>query len=253
MALLAAIDSAPPPAGPAELAPGIPYDPIMESAWLRALAAGEDAPAPATGRAAAELAAWLGGAGGPGVTRYLHEAWRWRDDLQRAWPDPLGADAPALAEWGWDHGARELDLVRALLKAKPLRERRRGSVGGRGRGGEADDARTRDGGARAAMDLLERRLDRPLPQARERLDRRVLAAARRARRDYRAKPWPGTVLLVTSTEFATRPSHAAWQLRALGGVERRPLPVGHVEMLREPGAELLARSLEDRIAEVLGP
>ena len=42
--LLVALDSDPPPAGPHELGPGIPYDALMESAWVRARQRGEDVP-----------------------------------------------------------------------------------------------------------------------------------------------------------------------------------------------------------------
>ncbi len=252
VALLASIDSGPPPAGPAELAPGIPYDPIMESAWLRARQAGTEALDPSRPKGPGQLATWLAAPVAPGVSRYLHEAWHWRDDLRRAWPDPLGVDAAAVAEWGWDHGPRELDLERSLLLPRPAREEplperlRRSRARGKRIARElATEAQ------RTALDLAERRLERPLPHARERLDRRVLAVAKRARRSYRAEPWPGRVLLITSPEFEAKPTYAAWELRALGGVDRRPLPVGHVEMLREPGAGLLARCLEDRIAEAL--
>ena len=226
---------------------------MMESAWLRARRAREDPPDPGEPGGAARLAAWLGSPAGPGVTRYLHEAWHWREDLQQIWPDPLGADARSVAEWGWDHAPREHGMVRALLepiptRTEPARERLRRA---RGRGAGAARELTVD--ARwSALDLLEQRLNRQFPQARERLDRRVLAASRRARRRYRAKPWPGRVLLITSSEFEDKPTYAAWELRARGGVDRRRLPVGHVEMLREPGAALLARCLEQRIGEVLG-
>jgi thioesterase domain-containing protein len=250
--LLAALDSDPPPPRPSGLAPGIPYDPIMEAAWLRARRAGEDVPDPDQADGPARLAAWLRSPAGPGVTHYLYETWHWRDDLMRIWPDPLGADARSVAEWGWDHAPREHGLVRALLEPVPAREEppRERLRRARARGARAvREVKTE--AHRTAVDLLERRLDRPLPHARERIERRVIAAARRARAGYRADPWPGRVLLVTSPEFEAKPTYPAWELRARGGVDRRALTVGHVEMLREPGAALLARCLEERIREVL--
>jgi amino acid adenylation domain-containing protein len=251
--LLAALDSDPPPAGPSELAPGVPYDPIMESALIRVQRAGDRAPDPSAPEGARRLAAWLAEPAGPGVSRYLHEAWRWRDDLQTAWPDPLGNDARAVAEWGWDHGARELGLTRRLLQPRPPSEEPRAERVRRARVRGSRVARELATEARrSAIDLLERRLDRPLPHARERIERRVVAAARRARGSYRADPWPGRVLLVTSPEFESKPTYPAWELRALGGVDRQALPVGHVEMLREPGAALLARCLEEGIERALG-
>jgi amino acid adenylation domain-containing protein len=247
--LLAALDSDPPAAGPSELAPGVPYDPIMEAAWLRARRDGEEAPDPSRPD---RLAAWLAAPAGPGVSRYLLEAWRWRDDLRQVWPDPLGADARAVAEWGWDHAPHEHGLARKLLVPVPAREEalRERVRRGRARARRAVREMTTEV-RRSTVDLLERRLDRTLPNARERIERRVVAAARRARDDYRAAPWPGRVLLVTSTEFETKPTYPAWGLRARGGVDRRRLPVGHVEMLRDPGVDLLARCLEDGIREAL--
>jgi amino acid adenylation domain-containing protein len=104
--LLVALDSAPPAPKPAELSPGIPYDEMMETARLRALADGEDVPDPE--RSGPELAGWLREPVGPDVSRYLHELWHWREDLQRAFPDPLGTDAAALADFAWAHATGEL-------------------------------------------------------------------------------------------------------------------------------------------------
>ena len=363
--LLAALDSDPPPAGPRELAPGVPYDAMMERAWLRARSAGEQVPD--VGGDLATLAAWLRAPVAPAVSRYLHEAWHWREDLRQAWPDPLGADRDSFAAWAWNDGAAEMELAPALLlpapadgcrlpsghawdwamaaaweelgpdsadplsadgwrilrkrllepagdntavnryllaagqrpdlraalpeplgadsKAlrdwawaqgieqglapdllppppTPLSDRRRRELrlrplrrrAGRAFSRASDQARRLTTESRAlAIEAVERRLSRPLPGARWRIERRVLAAARRARDTYRAQPWPGKVVLVTSTEFADKPPYAAWDLRALDGVELRPLPLGHVEMLREPGAELLARCLEECAEEALSP
>jgi len=362
--LLAALDSDPPPAGPRELVSGVPYDAMMETAWIRAGAEEEVPDLDAPGGTAA-LASWLRAPQAPGISRYLLEAWRWREDLRDAWPDPLGADAEAFAQWAWNHGLTEMhlaadllqpvladgcrspdgypwdwamamaweelgqepgdplssggwrqfrgrllepcepgatlnryllaawrrpDLTAALpdpladdgrelrgwawlhgidqgltpellppspiplsssrrreLRLRPLRRRAenlrsRASTGARGLAAE---------GRARAIETLERRLDRPLPGARWRIERRVLAAARQARATYRAQPWPGKVVLVTSTEFAEKPPYVAWGLRADDGVELRPLPVGHIEMLREPGAALLARCLDECIEEAV--
>jgi amino acid adenylation domain-containing protein len=249
VSLLAALDSDPPPAGPRELAPGIPYDPIMESAWMRARDTGEEAPGPGEPR---ELATWLAAEVAPGVSRYLFEAWRWRDDLGQVWPQPLGADARALAEWGWDHGCRELGLARSLLQPRPAGDEPASERLRRARARASRVARELGMEARwLGTDWLERLLDRPLPEARARIERRVVAAARRARGEYRAEPWPGRVLLIVSSEFAGKPTYPAWDLRAVAGVDRRELPVGHVEMLRGPGVEILAHCLEECIEEAL--
>jgi amino acid adenylation domain-containing protein len=365
--LLAALDSDPPPAGPKELAPDVPYDAMMERAWLRARSAGEQVPDLDADGNLAGLMAWLRAPVAPTVSRYLHEAWHWREDLRQAWPDPLGADRDSFAAWAWNHGIAEMELAPSLLlpaatdgcrlpgghawdwamaaaweeldhdpadplsgegwqalrkrlleptgdnttinryllaawgrpdlraslpeplvahdealrdwawvagieqglspdllppPPTPLSTRRRRELrlrplrrqAGRVFSRASHRARrlTQEGRA-LAIETVERRLSRPLPGARWRIERRVLAAARRARDTYRAQPWPGKVVLVTSTEFADKPPYAAWDLRALGGVELRALPLGHVEMLREPGAELLARCLEECAEEALRP
>ncbi len=360
--LLVSIDSEPPPTGPPELLPGVTYDQVMEAAAVRAREGGEDVPDPDLPGGPAALAAWLRAPAAPGVSRYLHEVWRWRDDLQEALPDPLGADAAALAGFAWIHARHELasslllplpidgcrtpdgqvwdwamasawedlpwrpadplssdgwrsfraqlveplaggrsnryllgawsrpDLVKAFpeplgehaeavrgwawehgveeglapgllpLPPQPLPRRRRIELrleprrwqARALRGKASRTARGLGADLRAeAVDALERGLDRPLPGARERLGRRVMAAARQARASYRADPWPGRVVLVTSPEYDGKPAYLAWGERALGGVERRPLPLGHVEMLRSPGATLLASCLEDCVAEAL--
>jgi len=250
--LLAALDSDPPSPKPHELAPGTPYDPMMEAAWVRARDAGEQVPDLGAPGGAAALLAWLREPVGPGVSRYLHEAWRWREDLQQVWPDPLGTHAPALAIWAWDHGRGEYHLAPDLLRPlpprrQPARQRlqRLQARGERLVGELGAELRAR------ALDVAERRLDRQLPEARQRIERHVVAAARKARADYRADPWPGRVVLITSTEFEDKPTYPAWKVRAEGGVDRRRLPVGHVEMLREPGAAALAACLDDCIEEAL--
>jgi len=361
--LLVALDSAPPAPKPAELMRGLPYDPMMETARLRALGAGEKAPDPEAPGGGAKLAAWLRQPAAPGVSRYLLELWSWREDLQRAFPDPLGADAaaladfawtaavdelapelllptfsprcltpdgqrwdwamatawetlgnrptdplstagwrelrgrlveplatlsvnryllaashrddlrdvfadpdgesaPALLEWAWEHGIHEglaPDLLpppaRRLPRAARLRLAMRPARQAATRAWGAGTRRAARASGEAtgeAMRLLERRLGRPLPGAGERTIQRAMAAAREARAGYRAAPWPGEVVLVSSEEFRDKSSYLGWQARAQGGVRRFELPHGHIEMLREPGVADLAVCLEQRIAEALG-
>jgi amino acid adenylation domain-containing protein len=365
--LLAVLDTSPPQAGPRELEPGLPADPFMEAAWLRARDDGEAVPDRDGRDGGAALASWLRAPVGQGVSRYAHEVWRWREDLRRRWPDPLGADAPALSRWAWESGVPEHRLAPRLLVPNAaencrlpdgrswdpvlatvwrqagcdppdplspagwerLREHLTEPVGDSQTnryllaaaqvrpdlaehfsdplGADADGLRTwswvegvADGldpgllppppsplprrlrlelrlrpsrlraerlaeAARrqprrrieAARDRLvnaaERRLRQPLPRARARLEKRVIAAARHARETYRAEPWPGSIVLISSIEFEHKPAYIAWPERALGGVERRTLPLGHLEMMREPGAVQLARCLDGCIAEALEP
>jgi hypothetical protein len=197
---------------------------------------------------------------GTAVNRYLLAAWE-RPDLRIAYPRPLDGDTRELIDWAWLHGTRE-GLAPSLLPAAlgPLPRRLRLDLAARGTSvplgrARATAARRIASGvveARArALEAIERRLDRPLPRARARVERRVVAAAREARSTYRARPWPGRVALITSTEFREKPTYAAWQDRAEVGLEVRELPVRHVEMLREPGAGHLARCIEELIDEAL--
>ncbi len=107
--LLVALDSSPPGPKPAELIPGVAYDQLMESAAVRARRAGEEVPDPVEPGSGARLFAWLREPLAPGVSRYVHEFWRSRDDLREAWPDPLGADAGALAGFAWNEAYGELE------------------------------------------------------------------------------------------------------------------------------------------------
>jgi amino acid adenylation domain-containing protein len=107
--LLVALDSNPPGPKPAELVPGVAYDPLMESAAVRARRAGEEVPDPAEPGGGARLVAWLREPLAPGVSRYVHEFWRSRDDLREAWPDPLGTDADVLARFAWNEAYGELE------------------------------------------------------------------------------------------------------------------------------------------------
>jgi thioesterase domain-containing protein len=357
--LLVVLDSSPPGPKPAELIPGVSYDQLMESAAVRARRAGEEVPDPTEPGGGERLFAWLREPLAPGVSRYVHEFWRSRDDLREAWPDPLGADAAELAifawnnayeelapqlllpaesrhcrspdgthwdwamaevwelrghrpddplstsgwrefrahllepagnglnnyllgalqrpdlqgwlgpepnprvylEWAWAHGIdaglnhrllppppvplssrRRLEL--ALRPARDLGARLRSHASGRGRVSAAD-------ARRKLLDAVEWRLRRPLPGAGERTILRALEAARKARDDYRADPWPGKVVLIVSQEFEDKHTFLGWEMRAEGGVERHELPYGHVGMLREPGAATLARCLAERIDETL--
>ena len=361
--LLASLDSDPPPAGPRELAPGVPFDAMMEIAAVRAQQSGERVPDLDAPDGQAAFMAWLRTPVGPGVSRYLHEAWRWRADLRAVWADPLAADAARLAAWSWEAGVDEglqatlllpapspgcwlpdgnawdwalaaaweevgegsadplttsgwAGLRRWLLESLAGGAMNRYLLGAWRRadlraafpeplGADADrlrnwawdfgvdeglspnflppsprplssrrrlDLLTRPARRRAArassrgavrsrkllaeakarlLETVEAGLDRPLPGARWRIERRVIAAALDARMTYRAKPWPGQVVLVTSTEFVDKPPYLAWEDRATGGVDLRALPVGHVEMLREPGAALLADCLDRCIVEAL--
>jgi amino acid adenylation domain-containing protein len=118
--LLVAIDSDPPAPKPAELVPGVPYDEFMESAAIRARLAGEQVPDPQEPGGGARLLAWLREPVAPGISRYVHEFWRSREDLRSGWPDPLGADAAAYSTFIWSHAYEELE-PRLIVPAESWR------------------------------------------------------------------------------------------------------------------------------------
>jgi hypothetical protein len=85
----------------------------MHAAWVNG---GAGVPALEPGQA---LARWLREPLAGRVSRCLFEAWRWRDDLRAAFPDPLGEHAAALAAWGWHSGVREGAVHPVVLQPVP--------------------------------------------------------------------------------------------------------------------------------------
>lgn len=53
---------------------------------------------------------------GPGLSRYWQGIWSWRDDLQRAFPDPTGADRERFLAWASTSGRREHPGSDAFLR-----------------------------------------------------------------------------------------------------------------------------------------
>ena len=156
----------------------------------------------------------VGPLAGTRMNRYLLSAWR-RPDLEAAFPEPLGGDAEATVSWAWSSGVdeglapaflpppaarlplrRRLELGARIARTASTRSRARGARFGRELGAE---------GKARAVNAIERGLKRPLPGARERTEREVVAAARKARVTYRAKPWPGQVVLVPHGSSRTSP------------------------------------------------
>ncbi len=363
VALLAALDSDPPLAGPRELEPGLAVDHYMEAARVRARDGGEPVPDREHDGTAA-FAAWLRSDAGAGISRYGHEVWHWREDLQERWPDPLGEDSGAFFKWLWESGVSEQGVQASLLIPAPydtcrtpdgrpwdwamaaawdscgrdpdnplaaagwerlrrrllepvdggpanryllgaaqradlrthfaeplgadlealrtwawtdgvaqgldpdllppppgplprtlrlsLRRRQMRRLAGALPDPTSPQTRARLGAARnRIVHRAERGLGRPLPRARKRIEDLLVEAGRQARDDYRAAPWPGKIVLITSTRYEHKPAYLAWPERAGGGLERHLLPLGHVEMLREPGAALLAECLDRCIAAAL--
>lgn len=63
-----------------------------------------------------------------GVSRALLLCWAHREDLRRAYPDPLGADAGGLEEWGRGRGVAEHCLTLAMVGGAPASGAKRRGV-----------------------------------------------------------------------------------------------------------------------------
>ena len=198
--------------------------------------------------------------GGP-ANRYLLGAWQ-RPDLRAHFPDLRGPDLGALHHWAWTDGVAQ-GLDPGLLPPFPGKLQRDEQLSlwlHRGRRAAAPlveelaAERTREriaSGRDRIAHRAERALGRPLPRARGRIERLLIAAGREARESYRADPWAGKIVLIASKQYERKPAYLPWPARAEGGVERHLLPLGHVEMLREPDAALLAECLDRCIATAL--
>lgn len=184
-----------------------------------------------------------------------------RPDLAEHFSDPFGADLEDFIFWAYFEGVDEglaPELLPPSLVPLPRRLRLELALRPARRRAERVAQRLRAPETRRRLELrrdrlvalAERRLDRRLPRARRRIEDLIEAGAREAKETYRAEPWPGKVVLVTSPEYERKPAYIAWPERARE-IEQHVLPVGHIAMLREPGAAVLARCLEERIAEAL--
>jgi amino acid adenylation domain-containing protein len=249
----------PAPIGPCRLPGGHGWEWAMDSAW-RELGCQPADPLTPAGWTALRQRLVEPLAGGR-ANRYLLAAGAGRPDLAEAFPDPLGDDLEGLLVWAWIEGVGQ-GLMPELLPAPPERLARRLRIelalrpalraAGRAREAGSPGARQRLGLRRDRLvSLVERGLDRRLPRARRRSEKLIETAAREARDRYRAEAWPGEVLLVASREYERKAAYLAWPERARGGVRRQVLPVDHLAMMREPGAALLARCLDEQIAAAL--
>jgi SAM-dependent methyltransferase/glycosyltransferase involved in cell wall biosynthesis len=109
--------------GAGELAPGVVHDERLRRLHAEAIDAGEDFGPLDEPSGADAFLAWLaepvGRGAAAGVNRYVYDAWREREDVQRAYPDLDGAHAEGFLGWAWVHGRPELGLQEALLPPPP--------------------------------------------------------------------------------------------------------------------------------------
>ncbi len=250
-----------------ELAPGVTR--YLAAGWRRREDLREALPDPVGGDAP-RLAAWAWASGvqegllepqllaaaRPGPAPYLLAIHALRPDLQAAFPDPRGADAERLIEWGWEGGVRE-GVDPALLGPPPDREARRALERSRMRRralAGASRLPIQAGLLAAGRGLLvaERRVFGELPGRDERLMRAVRAAAKEARAAYWAEPAPGRLVHLRSKEHAENPLMDGWWALALDGVVEVPIAAAHIGMLREPDVAQTAAALQQAIDAAVG-
>lgn len=247
--LLVVLDSLGPRWAERCLPDGTPYDEVMNLALLAARRDGVELGDVFASPGAERFLDWLRE---PVVVRevpvnnYLHQAYLVRPDVQAAYPDLLGGDAPRLVDWAWVTGRDEMGLNEVLLPApspaaaalapsKAPRAMRRLATRGSHRALDWVDVATR---GRLAL-LARRRQDRLQAIAGE-------AAAR-----YRARPYRGRITILRSEEYLDDIEVARWHGVDTGGVEERVVAPTHVEMLREPDVATLADALQRCIDEAV--
>lgn len=106
---------------------GLPIDARMSRIYRRAMAEHEsgrasEPPSPFGPEAEHGFLKWLNepiDPAGAGVTRYMLAVYEDREDVKKAFPNPVDGDAAALRNWYLVYGRREFDLPAALV---PLRE-----------------------------------------------------------------------------------------------------------------------------------
>ncbi len=91
-----------------------------------------------------------------------------------------------------------------------------------------------------------------LSNSQDRRHQRMRAAHRKAIIDYRAKVFPGRIMLVRSREFHDRLDkdwHLKWSELAGGGFEYDVVPGTHLTMMQEPHVQILAEKLQAFLQE----
>ena len=239
--MVAVLDSLGPYWQPRSLTGAIAYDEVVNLCRLRARAAGLDL-------AGAALAAWLAepaDGASPPLNRYLHEAYRARPDVQRAFPDVTGADAIRIVDWAWITGREEMGLQPALLPAPtgaatkyvPQRESRRARFAARAGTALPD-----------ALDVALRGRSRRLALRR---DERLATIAREAAARYRAGAYAGTVTLMRTAQYEENVEIARWHGIDRATIDEIPILGSHRSMLREPDVGSLAAALDGAIERAL--
>ncbi len=247
VALVAVLDSLGPHWAPRELAPGIPFDEVMNLARQRARADGDDPGDVFSANGAAHFLGWLReplvAGQTAGVNRYLREAYLARPDVQAAYPDLTGDDAAGVIGWAWNTGREEMGLVASLLPPGPPVATRRPD--------------RRDRVRRSLLRARERSLDHldvilrgRAQRFRSRRLRRLQEVAVEAALAYRAGPYGGPVTVLRTEEFLGNVDIERWHGVA-ATIRERMVFGSHRSMLREPDVASLATTLQECIDDAL--
>ena len=239
VALLFALDSLGPLWTLRRLANGVEYDPVMNLCRLRADAAGVQlgdifGDASAADRFVEFLGEPARTTDGLSVTRYLHEAYLARPDLQAAY----AGDAAGLRYWSWQGGISEMGMNPTLLA--PLPE-------GTQKPKPSADPRHLPWPARATarcVDWIDFATRGRLNRLTVRRQSRLLEIATQTALYYRGGPCAARVALIRSNEYRDDPQLARWYGLETGGVEEHYVTGSHQSMLREPDAASLAQCVE---------
>ena len=247
VALLVVLDSLGPRWAPRLLADGTPFDEVMNLALVTAARDGAARPDPFTPTGAEAFVAWMREPvllGEVAVTRYLHQAYLARPDVQAAYPDLAGAGAARLVDWAWVSGRREMGLAESFLPpptaaAAALRPERAPTAI------EQVVARA----ARRGVDWVDVATRGRVPSLVRRRQVRLQTVAREAARRYRAEPYSGRITLLRTEEFLHDVDIARWYGVDTGGIDEELVAGTHRSMLREPDVGSLADVLQRRIDE----
>ena len=115
-------------------------------------------------------------------------------------------------------------------------------------------------GLKEAADVISKRLKRSQIDQSEDVQQQhlqqVLDGFTVATRDYIARPYPGSITLIRSTEFLQHPwkkgQGERWAILANGGLHMHVIAGLHDDLFEEPMVGALAAYLKDRVGDTSG-
>jgi len=256
VALVAAIDSVGPLWCARLMANEVPYDPVMNSARVRAEVDGaEFGPVFSDPAAADAFIRWLRSPAfehdRTTVSRYVHAAYIQRPDLQKAFPLSDYGDgiaAAGLVRWASDHGCSEMGMQPSLLPS-PGAELRLGPP--------TFDPRLRSRRRRTverALDWVNFATRGTLGSREARRRDEVLRIAGENIVRYRGGRLAATVLLIRperDTDGGPAATFDRWHGLDVGGLDEHVVMASSQDILSEPAVASVARTIQQRIVACL--